>query len=186
MLKINNEAPKFNLEAYHQDKITRVNLDDLKGKWVALVFYPADFTFVCPTELGELADYYGEFKKLGTEVLVCSTDTVYVHKAWHDTSETINKIQFPMLADPTGNTTRDYGVMIEEEGLAFRGSFLIDPDGVVKSFEVNEKPIGRSTAELIRKLQAAQFAREHGEVCPASWKPGSKTLKEGLDLVGKI
>jgi len=187
MLKINNEAPKFNLEAYHQDEITRVNLDDLKGKWVVLVFYPGDFTFVCPTELGELADNYGDFKKLSAEVLVCSTDTVYVHKAWHDASETINKIEFPMLADPTGNTARDYGVMIEEEGLAFRGTFIIDPDGVVKSFEVNDKPIGRSSAELIRKLQAAQFVREHsGEVCPASWKPGSKTLKEGLDLVGKI
>lgn len=186
MVKINQPAPKFSLEAYQDDEITKVSLDDYSGKWVLIVFYPADFTFICPTELGELADNYEEIKKLNAEVLVVSTDTVFVHKAWHDTSETIKRIKFPMLADPTGNMCRDYGVLIEEAGLALRGSFIIDPDGMLLSYEVNDNSIGRSSAELIRKLQAAQFVREHGEVCPASWKPGGKTLKPGLDLVGKI
>jgi peroxiredoxin (alkyl hydroperoxide reductase subunit C) len=187
MLKINQAAPDFNLDAYHKGDLTKVGLGDYKGKWVILFFYPADFTFICPTELGELADYYPKFKELGAEVLSASTDTVFVHKAWHDSSETIKKIAFPMLADPTGSLSRDYGVMIEEEGLALRGTFIIDPDGVLKSYEVNDNSIGRSSEELIRKLQAAQFVREHGgEVCPASWKPGGKTLKPGLDLVGKI
>lgn len=186
MVTINHPAPDFKLEAYHKGNTVEVNLSDYKDKWVVLVFYPADFTFVCPTELGELADNYETFKELGAEVLVASTDTVFVHKAWHDTSEMIKKIEFPMLADPTGKLSRDYGVMIEEAGLALRGTFLIDPDGNVKFYEVNDTTIGRSTGELLRKLQAAQFTREHGEVCPASWKPGDKTLKPGLDLVGKI
>jgi peroxiredoxin (alkyl hydroperoxide reductase subunit C) len=134
-----------------------------------------------------LADNYARFKELGAEVLSASTDTVFVHKAWHDVSETIKKIGFPMLADPAGTLSRDYGIMIEEEGLALRGTFIIDPDGILKSYEVNDNSIGRSSEELIRKLQAAQFVREHGgEACPASWKPGQETLKPGLDLVGKI
>jgi len=186
MVQINHPAPDFDLEAYHKDDITRVSLNDYRGKWVVLFFYPADFTFVCPTELGKLADNYKTFQDLGTEILAASTDTKYVHKAWRDSSETIRKITFPMLADPTGKLCRDYGVMIEEEGLALRGTFIIDPDGVVKMYEVNDNDIGRSSDELIRKLQAAQFVREHGEVCPMNWKPGEKTLKPGLDLVGKI
>lgn len=187
MPTINQPAPDFDLEAYHEDKITRVKLSEYHGKWVVLFFYPADFTFVCPTELGELADNYDAFKELGAEILVASTDTVFVHKAWHDASPTIKKIEFPMLADPTGKLSRDYGVMIEEAGLALRGTFLIDPDGILKSYEVNDNSIGRSSEELIRKLQAAKFVAEHGgEACPASWKPGAKTLKPGLDLVGKL
>lgn len=187
MVTINQPAPEFDLEAYHGDDIVRVNLNDYRGKWVVLFFYPADFTFVCPTELGDLADNYDTFKELGAEILVASTDTVYCHKAWHDSSKTIGKIKFPMLADPTGKLSRDYGVMIEEEGLALRGTFIIDPEGVVKSYEVNDNSIGRSSVELIRKLQAAKFVAEHGgEVCPMNWKPGEKTLKPGLDLVGKI
>lgn len=187
MIKINHPAPHFELEAYHQDQIKRISLDQYKGKWVVLFFYPADFTFVCPTELGELADYYGDFRKLNVEILSASTDTAFVHKAWHDNSETIRKIEFPMLADPTGKLCRDYGVMIEEEGLALRGTFVIDPDGVVKGYEVHDNSIGRSAEELKRKIQAAQFVRENGgQACPASWKPGGKTLKPGLDLVGKI
>ncbi len=187
MLKINHPTPDFSLEAYHQGEIVKVSFGDYKGKWVILFFYPADFTFVCPTELGELADNYAKFKELGAEVLSASTDTVFVHKAWHDASETIKKISFPMLADPAGTLSRDYGIMIEEAGLALRGTFIIDPDGILKSYEVNDNSIGRSSEELIRKLQAAQFVREHGgEACPASWKPGAKTLKPGLDLVGKI
>ena len=187
MVQINRPAPDFDLEAYHGDEITRVKLKDLRGKWVVLFFYPADFTFVCPTELGEMADHYDKFKGLNTEVLSASTDTVFVHKAWHDTSETIRKIRFPMLADPTGRLSRDYGVMIEDEGLALRGTFVIDPDGIVKSCEINDNSIGRSAGELIRKLQAAQFVRENGgQACPASWQPGGRSLKPALDLVGKL
>lgn len=187
MVTINQPAPDFTLETFHNGEIKQVKLSEFKGKWVVLVFYPADFTFVCPTELGELADNYATFKDLNAEVLVASTDTAYVHKAWHDTSETIKRIEFPMLADPAGKLSRDYGVMIEDAGLALRGTFIIDPDGVIKAYEVNDNSIGRSSAELIRKLQAAQFVREHGDqACPASWKPGGKTLKPGLDLVGKI
>ena len=186
MLGINQPAPDFETNAYHNGTITRIKLSDYRGKWVAIVFYPADFTFVCPTELGALADTYGEFVSNNCEVLSVSTDTVYVHKAWHDDSPTIRRIKFPMLADPTGRMSRAYGVMIEEEGLALRGTFLIDPDGVVKACEIHDNSIGRSSEELLRKLLAAQFVREHGEVCPASWKPGSKTLRPSLDLVGKI
>lgn len=195
MVTINNPAPDFTLEAYHNGETKTVNLSDYRGKWVVLFFYPADFTFVCPTELGELADNYAAFQEVGCEVMSASTDTVFVHKAWHDNSDTIKRVKFPMLADPTGKLTREYGVMIEregadvteDEGCARRGTFIIDPDGIIKSYEVNDNSIGRSAAELFRKLQAAQFVREHGsEVCPASWKPGERTLKPGLDLVGKI
>jgi peroxiredoxin (alkyl hydroperoxide reductase subunit C) len=187
MVKINHPAPDFEVQAYHNEDFTQVSLSDFRGKWVILFFYPADFTFVSPTELGDLADNYETFQKLGAEILAASTDTHFSHKAWHDSSETIKKITFPMLADPTGKLSRNYDVMIEEEGLALRGTFIIDPDGVVKSYEVNDNSIGRSSDELMRKLQAAQFTREHGgEVCPMNWKPGEKTLKPGLDLVGKI
>lgn len=186
MPTINKPAPDFSLDAYQDDKEIKVNLSDYRGKWVVLFFYPADFTFVCPTELGELADNYDQIRNINTEVLVASTDTIFVHKAWHDVSDTIKKIKFPMLADPTGKLSRDYGVMIEEAGLALRGTFIINPEGILKSFEVNDTAIGRSSDELIRKIQALQFAAEHGEVCPASWRPGAKTLKPGLDLVGKI
>ncbi len=116
-----------------------------------------------------------------------STDTTFVHKAWHDASKTIGKIKFPMLADPTGSLSRDYSVYIDNEGLALRGSFVIDPDGILKAYEIHDNSVGRSTDELLRKLQAAKFVRENaGEVCPMNWKPGEKTLKPGLDLVGKI
>jgi len=187
MVTINGQAPTFKVEAYHHNDFVKVNLEDYRGKWVVLFFYPADFTFVCPTELGDLADNYESFKKIDTEIMAISTDTHFSHKAWHDSSKTIGKIKFPMLADPTGNVSRSYGVMIEEVGLALRGTFIIDPDGVVKSYEINDNSIGRSTEELLRRLQAAQFVREHGgEVCPMNWKPGKETLKPGIDLVGKI
>ena len=151
------------------------------------VFYPADFTFVCPTELGDLAEKYGELQKLGVEVYSVSTDTHFTHKAWHDASETIKKIKFPMLADPTGALSRAFGVYIDGEGLAYRGTFLVDPDGNIKVAEIHDNGIGRNSDELFRKVQAAQFVASHpGEVCPAKWKPGEKTLKPGLNLVGKI
>ncbi len=185
--KINQPAPLFSAKALHHNDLKTINLTDYRGKWVVLVFYPADFTFICPTELGDLADKYEEFQKLHTEVLSVSTDTVFVHKAWHDNSPTIAKIKFPMLADPTGNICRAYGTYISEEGLSLRGTFIIDPDGILKAFELHDNSIGRSSTELLRKVKAAQFVREHGgEVCPANWEPGKATLKPGLDLVGKI
>lgn len=185
--KINTKAPNFATEVYHNEEIKNIKLSDYKGKWVILFFYPADFTFVCPTELEDLASHYEELKKLNAEVLSVSTDTVFAHKAWHDTSEAIKKIQFPMVADPTGNITRDYGVYIEGEGLALRGTFIIDPEGNLKTMEIHANGIGRSGKELLRKLQAAQFVTKYGDqVCPANWEPGKDTLKPGLDLVGKI
>lgn len=187
MIRINGKAPEFTEDAYVGDEIKKVNLSDYKGKWVVLFFYPADFTFVCPTELGELADHYNKIKELGAEVISVSTDTAFVHKAWHDKSETIKKIKFPMLADPARRVVSKYGTLIENEGLSLRATFVIDPKGNVKAFEFHDNDIGRSIDELIRKLQAAKFVSEHkGQICPMNWKPGEKTLKPGLDLVGKI
>ncbi|MFH1325270.1 MAG: alkyl hydroperoxide reductase subunit C [archaeon] len=187
MIRINEKVPEFEAKAFHEEKIKNIKLADYKDKWIVVFFYPADFTFVCPTELEELANNYETFKKLNTEILSVSTDTEFVHKAWHDNSPAIKKVNFPMLADPTGKLSRLFGTYIREEGLALRGTFIIDPDGILKAFEIHDNSIGRSADELIRKIQAAQFTREHGgEVCPANWKPGSKTLKPGLDLVGKI
>lgn len=187
MVNINEEAPKFEEEAFVDGTIKKINLDDYKGKWVVLFFYPADFTFVCPTELGELADHYEEFKKINTEVISVSVDTAFVHKAWHDHSETIKKIKFPMLADPARRVCKSYWTLIEDEGVALRATYLIDPEGKIKAFEFHDNSIGRSIEELMRKVQAAQYVEEHGgEVCPMNWKPGGKTLKPGIDLVGKI
>lgn len=187
MVKINQKAPDFRLEAYHNDKIKEISLTDYKGKWVVLIFYPADFTFVCPTELEEAAHLYEDFKKIGAEVFSVSTDTVFAHKAWHDQSPAIKSVNYPMLADPTGNVCKEFGTYIEEEGVSLRGSFIIDPDGILRAMEMHDNSIGRSGKELLRKLQACIFVREHkGQVCPASWEPGSDTLKPGLDLVGKI
>ena len=186
-LEINKEAPKFSAEVFQNNEFKKINLDDYKGKWVILFFYPADFTFICPTELGSLADNYSEFQKLGAEIFSVSTDTTFVHKAWWDNSETIKKIKFPMVADPTGKICKAYQTYISEEGLSLRGTFIIDPDGILKAFELHDNSIGRSSDELLRKVKAAQFVREHGgEVCPANWKPGEKTLKPGMDLIGKI
>lgn len=186
-LEINMSAPSFEAKAFHNEEITTVKLSNYKGKWVILFFYPADFTFVCPTELGEMADNYEEFQLLGAEILSVSTDTVFAHKAWHDNSDTIKKIKFPMVADPAGDICNAYGTMIPMEGISLRGTFIIDPDGVLKAFEMHDNSIGRSAKELLRKIKAAQFVREHGDqVCPASWEPGKKTLKPGLNLVGRI
>lgn len=184
---INTTVPEFKVQAYHNNDFRTVTNKDLKGKWSIFFFYPADFTFVCPTELGDMADKYAEFQKLGVEVYGVSTDTHFTHKAWHDTSETIKKIKYPMLADPTGALSRAFGVYIEEEGLAYRGTFLVSPEGQIKLAEINDNGIGRNADELFRKTQAAQYtAANPGEVCPAKWTPGGKTLKPGLDLVGKI
>ena len=187
MVKIGQKVQDFEVSTYQNNDVKKVKLSDYKGKWVVMLFYPADFTFICPTELEEAANHYEEFQKTGAEVLSVSTDTVYVHKAWHDVSPSIKKIKFPMVADPTGNLCREFGTYIDEAGLSLRGSFIIDPDGVLKAYEIHDNSIGRSAAEILRKVQAAKFVRENkGEVCPANWKPGGKTLKPGLDLVGKI
>jgi peroxiredoxin (alkyl hydroperoxide reductase subunit C) len=186
-MKINQRIPEFKVQAYHNGEFKTVTNEQLKGKWSIFFFYPADFTFVCPTELGDLADKYEQFKALGVEIYSVSTDTHFVHKAWHDASETIKKIKYPMLADPTALLSRAFGVHIEEEGMAYRGTFVVNPDGLVKISEVHDNGIGRNSDELLRKVQAAQFVASHpGEVCPAKWKPGAATLKPGLDLVGKI
>ncbi len=187
MVQIGQIIPDLQLEAYQNDEIKTIRLSDYRGQWLILFFYPADFTFVCPTELEELADIYPKLKELNAEVLSVSTDTVYVHKAWHDSSKAISKIRFPMVADPAGLLSRTFGTYIEGVGLSLRGTFVVDPDGVLRIVEIHDNSIGRSAKELLRKLQAAIFVREHGgEVCPASWEPGKKTLKPSLDLVGKI
>lgn len=185
---INTQMPEFKLQAYRKGEgFITVSNEDLKGKWAVLFFYPADFSFVCPTELADMADKYEEFSKLGVEILSVSTDTHFVHKAWADTSEKIAKLQYTMLADPTGKLCRDMGVMIEEEGLAYRGTFLFNPEGFVKVAEIHDNGIGRDASELLRKVKAAQFVASHPDaVCPAKWQEGDEVLKPSIDLVGKI
>ena len=184
---VNTTIKPFKTTAYQNGKFVEVSDADLKGKWSVVFFYPADFTFVCPTELGDLADNYDTFKSLGVEIYGVSTDTHFSHKAWHDTSETIGKIKFPLLGDPTGTITRNFDVMIEEEGLALRGTFVINPEGQIKLCEIHDNGIGRDAKELLRKVQAAQYvAANPGQVCPAKWTPGAETLAPSLDLVGKI
>ena len=184
---INTEIQPFKATAFHNGKFVPVTQDDLKGKWSVVFFYPADFTFVCPTELGDLADHYATFKSLGVEIYAVSTDTHFTHKAWHDSSETIGKIDYYMVGDPTGTITSNFKVMREGQGLADRGTFVIDPDGVIQIMEVTCEGVGRNAAELVRKVKAAQYVRNHpGEVCPAKWEEGAETLAPSLDLVGKI
>ena len=184
---INTEIKPFKATVFHNGKFSQITEADLKGKWSVVFFYPADFTFVCPTELGDMADVYPQFQKLGVEVYSVSTDTHFTHKAWHDTSDTIKKIAYPMVGDPTGAITRNFGVMIEEEGLALRGTFVINPEGVIKVAEIHDLGIGRDASELLRKVKAAQYVASHpGEVCPAKWQEGDATLAPSLDLVGKI
>ncbi len=184
---INTQLPEFSVQAFHNGDFKTVTNNDVLGKWGVLFFYPADFTFVCPTELVDMAENYSKFEALGCEIYSISTDTHFVHKAWHDGSESINKINYPMLADPTGSLTRAFGVHIEEAGLAYRGTFLINPEGQIKIAEIYDNSIGRDASELLRKLEAAKFVAEHpNEVCPAKWKKGDATLTPSIDLVGKI
>ena len=187
MALINTRIKEFKTQAFHQGKFIEVTDKDLLGHWSIVFFYPADFTFVCPTELEDMADLYEEYKKLGVEIYSVSTDTHFTHKAWHDTSEAVKKINYVMLGDPTGQITRNFDVMIEEEGLALRGTFVINPEGFIKVIEINDNGIGRDATELMRKVKAAQYIAAHpNEVCPAKWKEGAETLKPSLDLVGKI
>lgn len=187
MSLINTEVKPFKAQAFKNGEFKEVTEADLKGKWSVVFFYPADFTFVCPTELEDLADNYDEFQKLGVEIYSVSTDTHFAHKAWHDTSEAIKKIKYTMVGDPTGAICRNFDVMIEEAGLADRGTFVIDTDGKIQIVEINAGGIGRDASELLRKVKAAQYVAAHpNEVCPAKWKEGEKTLAPSLDLVGKI
>jgi len=184
---INKEVSDFAVMAYQNETFIPVTKADIIGKWSVFFFYPADFTFVCPTELEDLANKYEEFKKIGCEIYSVSADTHFVHKAWHDHSEKIKKIQYPMLADPAHVLAKDFDVLIESDGTAERGTFVIDPDGKIVAYEINAGNVGRNADELFRKVQALQFVREHGdEVCPAKWKPGEETLKPSLDLVGML
>lgn len=187
MALINTKIKPFNTTAFKNGDFVQVSDKDLAGKWSVFFFYPADFTFVCPTELGDLADKYQEFQSRGVEIYSVSTDTHFTHKAWHDSSDTIGKIQYTMIGDPTGEITRNFEVMREAQGLADRGTFVVDPDGVIQAMEITAEGIGRDAEDLLRKVKAAQYVAEHpGEVCPAAWKEGEETLAPSLDLVGKI
>ncbi len=187
MIRIGQTIPETEFEVYHNDDTRQMKLSDFRGKWLVLLFYPADFTFICPTELTEAAKLYDRFRAEGAEVISVSTDTVFSHKAWHDSSKSINAIKYPMAADPSGKICKAFGTYIDEEGLSLRGSYIVDPDGVLKAMDIHDNSIGRNANEILRKLQAAKFVRENeGLVCPASWTPGKDTLKPGLGLVGKI
>lgn len=184
---INTKILPFNATAFHNGEFVEVSEKDLTDKWSVFFFYPADFTFVCPTELGDMADHYAELQKMGVEVYSVSTDTHFTHKAWHDASDIINKIQYTMIGDPTGQITRNFDVMREHQGLADRGTFIVDPNGVIQAMEITAEGIGRDAEDLLRKVKAAQYVASHpGEVCPAAWKEGEETLAPSLDLVGKI
>lgn len=194
-VRVGETIPDYEFEIYHKEDTKTVKFSDYRGKWLIVMFYPADFTFVCPTELEEMAKLYPKLQEINAEVISFSTDTVFTHKAWHDTSPAIKQIEFPMGADPSGKIAYAFGVLIdgdgtelvEDEGLSMRGTFLIDPAGTVRTMEVHHNSVGRSAKETLRKLQAAQFVETHGNnVCPASWEPGDDTLEPGMGLVGKI
>ncbi|WP_058486996.1 alkyl hydroperoxide reductase subunit C [Defluviitalea phaphyphila] len=187
MSLIGTEVKPFKAQAYHNGEFVEITEENFKGKWSVVFFYPADFTFVCPTELEDLQDHYETLKSLGVEVYSVSTDSHFTHKAWHDSSKTINKITYYMVGDPTLTLTRNFDVLIEEDGMADRATFIIDPDGVIQAIEINAGSIGRDASVLVNKIKAAQYIRNNpGEVCPAKWKEGAETLTPSLDLVGKI
>lgn len=187
MSVLNTTIKPFKAQAYKDGKFIEVTEKDVLGKWAVFFFYPADFTFVCPTELGDVADHYEELQKMGVEVYSVSTDTHFVHKAWHDASDTIRKIKYTMLGDPSWQISQNFDCLREGQGLADRATFIVDPDGVIQAMEITAEGIGRNAADLLRKVKAAQYVRNHpGEVCPAKWEEGAKTLAPSLDLVGKI
>jgi peroxiredoxin (alkyl hydroperoxide reductase subunit C) len=184
---IQKEVSDFSVQAFYGNGFKTVTKADILGKWSLFFFYPADFTFVCPTELEDLADRYDDFKALDCEVYSVSCDTHFVHKAWYDISKTIQKIRYPMLADPTGALARDFGVLIEKTGLAERGDFIVNPGGKIVAYEVIASNVGRNAGEILRRVQASQYVAQNGDqVCPAKWKPGDHTLKPGIDLVGRL
>ena len=187
MSLINTQVQPFKAQAFHNGKFIEVTDATLKGKWSVLIFMPAAFTFNCPTEVEDAADHYAEFQKLETEVYIITTDTHFAHKVWHETSPAVGKAKFPLVGDPTHQLTHAFDVHIAEEGLALRGTFVIDPEGRIKTAEVHSNEIARDVKETLRKLTAAQYtAKNPGQVCPAKWTEGAKTLTPSLDLVGKI
>ncbi len=187
MLKLNSIAPKFKANSFLNDEFKEISLDDYKGNFVVLFFYPTDFTFVCPTELEDMAEKYDELKLMGVEVLSISTDTHFIHAAWHETSPKVGKINFPMLADPSHEISNAYDVLRENEGVADRVTFVIDPDGIIKFMEAIDDRVGRNATELVRKIKAMIYSRKNpGRACPANWQSGDDTLKPGIDLIGKL
>ena len=187
MSLINTAIKPFTANAFKDGEFISVSDTHIGGKWAVFFFYPADFTFVCPTELADLADHAAEFAARGVEIYSVSTDTHFTHKAWHDSSETIGKVKYAMIGDPTGVITRNFEVMRESEGLADRGTFLIDPNGIIQALEITAEGIGRDASQLLQKVKAAQYVADNpGEVCPAKWKEGEATLAPSLNLVGKI
>ena len=187
MSLINTQVQPFKAQAYKQGKFIEVTDKDLQGKWSVVIFMPAAFTFNCPTEIEDAAEHYAEFQKAGAEVYIVTTDTHFSHKVWHETSPAVGKAQFALVGDPTHALSKAFDVLIPEEGLALRGTFIINPEGTIKTLEIHDNAIARDVAETVRKLKAAQYVASHsGEVCPAKWKEGEKTLTPSLDLVGKI
>lgn len=187
-LAIGETVPEeIDFEIFHHNEISTTSFAAYRGKWLILFFYPADFSFVCPTELGEMADHYEALQQEGAEVVSVSTDTAFVHKAWHDQSEMVKKVQFPMAADSSHELSELFGVLNEDDGLAYRGTFIINPEGEIVSIEINNNAVGRCASEIVRKFKAAKYVSEHpANVCPASWNEGGETLQPGVDLVGKI
>lgn len=187
MSLINTTIKPFKATAYRNGEFVEVSDETVRGSWSVFFFYPADFTFVCPTELEDLAEHYKKFRELGVEIYGVSCDTHFSHKAWHDTSDAIKKVEYPLVGDPTATLARNFDVLIEEEGLSLRGTFLVDPEGSIKLCEIHDNGIGRNASELLRKVEAAQYVATHpGEVCPAKWQQGEKTLSPSIELVGKI
>ena len=189
MSVLNTKIKPFSATAFKssEEDFFEVSDETIQGKWAVFFFYPADFTFVCPTELADLADYHDELQAREVEIYSVSTDTHWTHKAWHESSEAIGKINYSMIGDPLGDLTRNFECMREDQGLANRSTFIVDPEGIIQAMEMTAEGIGRDAAELVRKIKAAQYVHSHpGEVCPAAWKEGEDTLAPSLDLVGKI
>jgi len=187
MLSVGHKVTDFECDAYYDERIKKIRLSSYEGKWVVLLFYPGDFTFICPTELADAAAHYDQFTTVGAEILSVSTDSAFAHKAWRDLSSSLKEVRFPMVADSAGKLSRYFGTYVEEFGICVRASFIIDPDGVVRACEFHDNRIGRNIDEILRKLQAAIYVRNHeDELCPANWRPGGKTLKPTAELVGKI
>lgn len=185
-LLIGHKVPDFKADAYHGGDIKQIKLSNYRGKWVILLFYPGDFTFVCPTELQAFAENYQKFRKEGAEVLAVSVDSVWSHKVWHETSKAVSKVKYPMLSDINKEMSRMFGVLDEESGIALRGLFIIDPKGILQAATVYNAPVGRNVDEALRTLLAFKFTSKTGYVCPINWTPGKKALKPGPKLAGKI
>ncbi len=191
VLSVGQKVPDFELDVYLPEKkdFGKLKFSDVfkNGNWLILFFYPADYTFVCPTELADMAGKYQDIRGQGAELVSVSTDTHFVHYAWQNSEKMLADLKYPMGADPAHSISKTFGVYDESSGLALRGTFIIDPDGKLVASEVNYFPVGRNSDELLRKLKAFKYVRENpAQVCPAKWQPGKKTLVPGKDLVGKV